>query len=176
MNDASLKAACEQSAATLSRFVGAPVRAVFEGARRVEPNLVVAVLGGAEPEIMGVLVEMTGALRGELFFGFPPASADVLARALTGESVATELGESAVKETTNILASAWISALSRLEALELHPTAPIHARDMTGAIVDEVVTRYADEDDAVSIIETSFSFKEDTVPAMILVFVKGDRS
>jgi chemotaxis protein CheY-P-specific phosphatase CheC len=176
MNESSLKAACEHAAEVLTRFVGAPVAAVFEGARRVEPNMVVAVLGGAEPEIMGVLVEMTGSLRGELFFGFPPASADLLARALTGEGVETEIGESAVKETTNILASSWLSALGRIESLELHPTAPVHARDMTGAIVDEVVTRYVDEDDAVSIVETRFSFKTEMVSAMILVFVKGDRS
>lgn len=117
-------------------------------------------LGGAGQMVAGITLQVLGEARGNLLLVFPRASAQRLLARLLGRDgrglVMDELGISTLKEVGNILASAYLTALSRWLGLTLIPSTPLLAYDMAGAVVDHIVTQLSLDGDCALLMETEF--------------------
>jgi chemotaxis protein CheC len=61
-----------------------------------------------------------------------------------------------MRETGNILTSAFLSAINKLAGLSLIPSVPGYARDMAGSILDLVLIELSRLADTALVVETVF--------------------
>jgi len=118
------------------------------------------IAGGAEAVVAGLSFQILGDARGVILLLFPEESASSLVRLVTGgaggEAPESDLAVSAMKEIGNILASAFLSAIGQLSGLSLIPSVPGYARDMAGAVLDQVLIELSRLADQALVIETVF--------------------
>ena len=127
--------------------------------RRVEDA---AELFGAPDDVAAaVLMHMMGDLTGRTLVLIPDASArilcDILFRRVPGSTV--EFGpmeQSGLKEAGNILASAYLNALSDFMGMMLIPSVPSLVVDLIGAVLTTAYLNFGHERDFVFCVETSF--------------------
>ncbi len=128
------------------------------------------ILGGAENQVVGLLLGINGDINGDIMFLLGVKDAKILVNMLFGRSkddrsnlAFDEMEVSALKEVGNILAGSYISALSTLTSLKLKPTVPELAIDMAGAILSVPAIEFGKVGDTVLFIETEFIEGEDRV-------------
>ena len=127
--------------------------------RRLEevPDLV----GRADEVVAAVLMHMMGDLTGRTLVLFPERSArmlcDILFRRTPGAT--TEFGgmeQSGLKEAGNILASAYMNALSDFMGMMLVPSVPSLVVDLSAAVLTTTYLNFGHDRDFVFCVETSF--------------------
>ncbi len=101
-------------------------------------------VGGAERPVAGVCLSVEGDINGHVAFVFEMEQAQYLIELLTGQTPSAEpmfddLGQSALMEVGNILASAYINALTEMTNLSLRPSPPAFACDMAGAVATGIL-------------------------------------
>jgi len=121
------------------------------------PDLV----GNAGEVIAAVLMHMMGDLTGRTLVVFPEASARTLCDILLRRSPGTtrefgEMEQSGLKEAGNILASAYLNALSDFMGMVLVPSVPSLVVDLSGAVLTTAYLNFGHERDFVFCVETSF--------------------
>lgn len=120
------------------------------------------ILGDAETPVVGLLLQVTGDLSGDIMFVFGLHEAHMLVHLIMGKTETVVLGEfdemeiSALKEIGNILAGSYVSALSALTSLKITTTVPDMAIDMAGAIMSVPAIEFGKSSDTVLFIETVF--------------------
>ena len=117
------------------------------------------VLGGAEEVIAGMLVNVFGDLNAMLLLAFETESAIELVNRILGKQLKEleefdEIDHSALCETGNILAGAYLSALNTLTGLKLNVSTPQIAIDMAGAILSYPAIEFVCNDNKMLFIET----------------------
>ena len=117
------------------------------------------VLGGAEEVIAGMLVNVFGDLNAMLLLAFETESAIGLVNRILGKQLKEfdefdEIDHSALCETGNILAGAYLSALNTLTGLKLNVSTPQIAIDMAGAILSYPAIEFVCNDNKMLFIET----------------------
>ena len=117
------------------------------------------VLGGAEEVIAGMLINVFGDLNAMLLFAFETESAIGLVNRILGKQLKEfdefdEIDHSALCETGNILAGAYLSALNTLTGLKLNVSTPQIAIDMAGAILSYPAIEFVCNDNKMLFIET----------------------
>lgn len=120
------------------------------------------ILGGEEILVVGILLNVTGAISGSMMFILDINAARQLVNILLGDSEITnlefnELELSALKEIGNILTASYLSALAGLTNLRIMPSVPELAIDMAGAILSVPAIEFGKVGDSVLYIETEFS-------------------
>lgn len=120
------------------------------------------ILGGADEQVIGILLSVTGDLTGNIMFILDYKAARVLVNILMGlpaeeDSEFSEMELSALKEIGNILSGSYLSALSTLTNLSIMPSIPDIAIDMAGAILSVPAIEFGKVGDTVLYIETEFS-------------------
>lgn len=122
------------------------------------------ILGGAEMQVIGILLKVTGDLSGNIMFILDLKAAHVLVNILmcnmnfdTDLTEFSEMEFSALKEIGNILAGSYLSALSSLTNLRIMPSVPDIAIDMAGAILSVPAIEFGKTGDTVLYIETEFT-------------------
>jgi chemotaxis protein CheC len=106
------------------------------------------------------MLEIQGKCGGEIFLILPRKSADELVRILSGgcelsdEDVAANR-ISALRETGNILCSAFLNSVAAITDMEVLPSVPSDAEDMAGAIIDIIQIKYAASIDRIYIAESA---------------------
>ncbi len=137
-----------------------------------------AFLGGPEVRVVGIYLKVFGTAPGSILFAMPLESAIGLLKALLPkrfESVNiedgfTEMQESALKEIGNIIAGAYLNALSNVTGLCFIPSIPAIANDMAGAILDSILAVLGTMGDYAVVIETQFkSLKKDIKGTFFLI-------
>jgi chemotaxis protein CheC len=118
-------------------------------------------VGTPDSVVAAVLMHMMGDLTGRAMVLFPRRAAhtlcDLLFRRPLGDTV--ELGEmeqSGLKETGNILASAYMNALSDFMGMMLVPSVPSLVIDLSGAVLTSAQLNFGNERDYAFCVETSF--------------------
>jgi len=118
-------------------------------------------VGDPDSIIAAVLMHMMGDLTGRAMVLFPERSAhtlcDFLFRRPMGST--TELGEmeqSGLKEAGNILASAYLNALSDFMGMMLIPSVPSLVIDLSGAVLTTAQLNFGHDRDYAFCVETSF--------------------
>jgi len=118
-------------------------------------------VGNADEVIAAVLMHMMGDLTGRTLVLFQQSAAralcDILLRrepGTTGEFAVME--QSALKEAGNILASAYLNALSDFMGMMLVPSVPSLAVDLSAAVLTSAYLNFGHARDFVFCVETSF--------------------
>jgi len=118
-------------------------------------------VGRPDEVVAAVLMHMMGDLTGRTLVLFPEGSArtlcDILLRrsaGTTGEFGAME--QSGLKEAGNILASAYMNALSDFMGMMLIPSPPSLAVDMSTAVLTTAYLQFGNDKDFVFCVETDF--------------------
>jgi len=126
-------------------------------------------LGRADEIVAAVLMHMMGDLTGRTLVLFPEGSAknlcDILFRKPTGTT--TEFGvmeQSGLKEAGNILASAYLNALSDFMGMMLVPSVPSLVVDLSAAVLTTAYLNFGHDRDYVFCVETSFRVEGATEP------------
>ncbi|MGI6778691.1 MAG: chemotaxis protein CheC [Acetivibrionales bacterium] len=120
------------------------------------------ILGGAENQVVGILLGVTGDIKGNIMFILGYEAARTLVNILMGrpaedKNELDELGLSALREVGNILAGAYLSSLSTLTNLRIQSSVPALAIDMAGAILSVPAIEFGKVGDTVLYIETQFT-------------------
>jgi chemotaxis protein CheC len=118
-------------------------------------------LGRADEVIAAVLMHMMGDLTGRTLVLFPEPSAkalcDILFRRPPGTTTEfTPMEQSGLKEAGNILASAYMNALSDFMGMMLVPSVPSLVIDLSAAILTTAYLNFGHDRDYVFCVETAF--------------------
>jgi chemotaxis protein CheC len=126
-------------------------------------------LGRADEVVAAVLMHMMGDLTGRTLVLFPEGSArslcDILFRKPPGTTA--EFGpmeQSGLKEAGNILASAYLNALSDFMGMMLVPSVPSLVVDLSAAVLTTAYLNFGHDRDYVFCVETSFRVEGSTEP------------
>lgn len=119
------------------------------------------VLGGAENQIVGILVGVEGDVNGMMMFVLEIESAQNLINLLMQKDIKhfeefTEMDLSALKEIGNIITGAYLSSLASLTNLKIISTIPYIAIDMAGAILSVPAIEFGKIGDKALLIQTDF--------------------
>jgi chemotaxis protein CheC len=122
---------------------------------------VVELIGPADEVIAAVLMHMMGDLTGRTLVLFPEGSARNLCDILLRKPIGTtkELGameQSGIKEAGNILASAYLNALSDFMGMMLVPSVPSLVVDLSAAVLTTAYLNFGHDRDYVFAVETAF--------------------
>lgn len=125
-----------------------------------------------------VVLGVQGICGGQLILAFDDENGRQLAASLLGRDLSTnrewsELEQSAVMETANILASAYLNELTRFSGHKLVPTAPYFVQDFGAAILSQVLATQSLTGDRALICQTRFEFNDQLVNWR-LFFVPGE--
>lgn len=126
------------------------------------------VVGGPDAMVAGVYLRVYGPAPSSILFLLPRDSAFYLVDMLMGREHGSTLemdamDESALMEIGNILAGAYLNALSYFTKLTLLPSIPALAMDMAGAILSVILIQLGQMGDHALVIETEFSDDNDGV-------------
>lgn len=121
------------------------------------------ILGDPEMQVAGILLGMNGDLTGSILFILRVEAAHALVNILMGKQDINEgvqfdeIAVSALKETGNILAGSYLSALSTMLNLNITPSTPELCIDMAGAILSVPAIAFGSWGESVLYIENKFS-------------------
>jgi chemotaxis protein CheC len=126
-------------------------------------------LGPPDEVIAAVLMHMMGDLTGRTLVLFPEPSAKALCDILFRRSPGTTSGftameQSGLKEAGNILASAYMNALSDFMGMMLVPSVPSLVIDLSAAILTTAYLNFGHDRDYVFCVETAFRVAGATEP------------
>jgi chemotaxis protein CheC len=124
-----------------------------------------ATFGDPEDVVAAVLMHVLGDLTGRTLLLMPEANArllcDLLLRRAPGTTTAIgTLEESSLKEAGNILAGAYLNALSDFMGMMLLPSVPSLVVDLSGAVLTTAFLNFGQDRDFVFCVETNFHFTE----------------
>ncbi len=119
-------------------------------------------VGGAESIVAGIFLEVQGDLRADLLLLLPWEETANLLRLLLHQEVDLEGGfsdleASAMDEIGNILANAFLNALSQFAGITLHPSVPARSVDMAAAVLSMCLARLGLIGEQAIVIDTVFT-------------------
>lgn len=126
--------------------------------------------------VAAIYLEFTGDIQGTIMFVLSQDSAKNLLVLLMGYKVNSEEGDvfsefeiSALQEVGNILAGAYLEAVSRFTKLTMKLSVPSFAFDMIGAVLSVPLSEFGYFADKVLFIETDFVYGCDSIKGDFLV-------
>ncbi|MBN2754175.1 MAG: chemotaxis protein CheC [Candidatus Goldbacteria bacterium] len=125
-------------------------------------------LGDSKTLVAGIIMNFLGDVTGKILLLLTRESAlslaDMLLQNPAGTTkVLSEVGNSAIKETGNILAGAYMNALNEFLGLLLLPSVPSLVFDISGAILNSLSEGFEGMSNHILSVETQFSEENDKV-------------
>ncbi len=126
-------------------------------------------VGAPGAVVAAVLMHMMGDLTGRAMVIFPERAAYTLCdflfrRSPGGTGSLGEMEQSGLKEAGNILASAYLNALSDFLGMMLVPSVPSLVIDLSGAVLTSAQLNFGHDRDYAFCVETSFRVEGATEP------------
>ena len=142
----------------------------------VSPSQVSTLCGNPEALVAGVAFDVVGDAAARILLMLPRSCAmelvDLLLRNPAGSTkVLNELGNSTVRETGNIMASAYLNGLSEFLAMLLLPSVPNLVFDLAGAILDISAGGVEKRAGEVIAVENEFSVDGTGIKGNLLIFI-----
>lgn len=112
-----------------------------------------------EKEVIGILVKVLGDIKGSILIEFEKDKAMQIANKLLGNNDMTELNSmstSALCEIGNIVSASYMNSIAKFTGLEISPSVPELADDMSSSILSIVFVESGQYDDYILDIETIF--------------------
>ena len=122
------------AATALSQMLARVVEINVPRALALPPADAAEACGEAESHVAGVVVPIQGDIDGVVLLMIPYEQAESLCE-LLGVEAHTEVGDSALREIGNILATSYLNGLGAMTGLAMDPSPPQLRTDMLGAIV-----------------------------------------
>ena len=148
------------AATALSQLIGETVELRVSRITLTGTDRLSQLFGGTARKVAGIRLQMLGEARGMILLTFPDGSArSLLTRLLGGDRRKRrldELGISTLKEVGNILASAYLTALSGLLGLTLIPSVPSLSYDTAAAVLDPLLGPLPGAEERALVVETEF--------------------
>jgi Chemotaxis protein CheC, inhibitor of MCP methylation len=140
----------------------------------IDVTRMTTILGGPENEVAGILVNMTDDVEGMLLFLLDKEFVCLLISALMDKNIdsfndISEMEMSAIMEMGNILAGAYVSAISMLTNLDIKLSPPQIAVDMVGAILSYPAAQFGEMGDDLLFIEEDFLSGESQIKSHLLI-------
>ena len=131
-------------------------------------------IGGAENIVTGILFGLEMDIDGMMMFVMDCHSAQqVIANILHTDAAEgtdfSEMGLSVLQELGNIIAGAYLSAISSLTNLTIAPTVPYLSVDMAGAILSVPAIEYGKVSDKALLIRSEFGDEKTTVDGYFIL-------
>ncbi|MEE9594997.1 MAG: chemotaxis protein CheC [Candidatus Hydrothermarchaeales archaeon] len=162
----------------LAQMLGKKVFISVPTVSMVEIKDIPEFLGGAETQVVGIHFKILGEAKGSMVLSFNTEQALFLADTLLrAENESTEIDpdrESALKELGNILASAYLTALSTFLGSTLIPSVPAMTHDTAENLVDTVLDEVSKTMKHAVILETEFTLPPQILGGQFLVFFEPD--
>lgn len=132
------------------------------------------VVGSAEKLVVGILVNLRGDIDGMMMFVVDYATAHHLVNCIEGKDIENmdafnEMDFSALKEIGNIIAGAYLSALSTLMNLNIIESIPYMAIDMAGAVLSVPAIAFGELGDKALLIQSKFDQAENNVSGYFIL-------
>ncbi len=148
------EAGARNAATALSQILGRPLRLAVPWARVLPLEKVKEMAGGASRVVCALSLKVYGEARGNLLVVFRREQLPILLDLVVPRAHASPTGagdghtlndmeRSALMEIGNILACAYLNALSHLLGVSLLPSIPGLAVDMVGAVTDHLLIELA---------------------------------
>ena len=153
------------AATAISKMMGGQINIEVPIIKFLDFNELSEIIGGAENEVIGILVTLSEDIDGMMMFVMDTHSATVVVNNLLQrdeEEDITECNEmiqSALAEFGNIIAGSYLAAISKLTGLTCSPSVPALSLDMAGAILSVPAIEFGKVSDKVLLIQSVFSYK-----------------
>ncbi len=147
----------------LSKWFKHGVRLTCNGFEHVPITGLVETISDADAAVAAIHLPLTGDINGDILLVIPEKVAlslvDVLIGAPDGTSTQfTELEQSCLAETGNIVASAFANSLASWLNLDLTPMSPCFTHDLAAAAIEPVLVAQAAFSDDALVTKTEFEF------------------
>lgn len=150
------------AASALAQFLNRKIDMAVPSASILDFNAIPSLIGGRDKQVMGIFLKVMGEISGRFLLLIPAnTSLKLLHTLIPGCEIDSplkmgELESSCMREVGNILAGAFLNALSVLTQTPMLNSLPSMTFDMAGAMIDSVVADMTAVSDKVLMIETSF--------------------
>jgi chemotaxis protein CheC len=145
----------------MSRWTGGLITLSLDEVRELPLDQAASELNLGDELLTMVVLVLEGSLGGQLILTFDEVNARRLAaallhRPLNDSAEWSELEQSALTETGNILGCAYVNALTRVIASELVPSPPYFLQDFGASVLQQSLMSQAEVSDEVLICRTCF--------------------
>ncbi len=146
----------------LSQLINTKIDMTVPKVELLDFSSLAEVVGSAEKLVVGILLNLSGDIDGMMMFMVEHSAARQIVNRLTGKELDyqgafTEIDLSALKEIGNIIAGAYLSALSSLTNLKIVESIPYMSIDMAGAILSVPAIAFGELGDKALLIESQFN-------------------
>lgn len=122
-------------------------------------------LGGPQTVKVGILIEISGDMKGIFMFLLNEAFTAQLLQELLGDAAGDirnpdELSTSAICEIGNIMCCSYINAISLMTGMQIHVSVPSTCIDMAGSLLSVPMIHFAKLGDELLFIENCFRIDE----------------
>lgn len=167
------------AATSLAQMLMRPVNIRVPSINILDYDEVVAKLGGPENMVVGMLFALQDDVTGMMMFLLQKDFAHMVLNALLGQSLNSfseidEMGISAMKEIGNIMAAAYVNAISQLTNMKINISVPDISIDMAGAILSVPAIYFANISDKIIYIEDQFESENVKADSQILLIPEVD--
>lgn len=150
------------AATAISKLLGGRVDIKVPDIRFLQFSELPEIIGGAENEVIGILVSLENDIDGMMMFVMDKPSASVIVNRILNrdnEELGQEMSEmeiSVLSEFGNIILGSYLSAISRLTGMVVSPSVPALSNDMAGAILSVPAIEFGKMSDRVLLIQSEF--------------------
>lgn len=168
------------AASALAQFLNRKIDMDVPNASIMDLNEIPNLVGGPNHTILGIFLKIMGEISGRFLLMIPEnTSIKMLKSLIPGCEIKslTQIGEmesSCMKEIGNILAGAFLNALSVLTQTPMLNSLPSINFDYAGAMIDNVVADMSAVSDKVLMLETSFIEEEEDMRIHIFILPAPD--
>jgi len=173
------KLAAVNTSEALSKLIDRVVSIEFSSAevKKVE-NL--SPIINPEEITAGIYLPITGDIKGAALLIFPKETAFTLCDLLVKREPGTtrklsELDISALKEVGNILSGNYLAVLSNMMKIKIIEHIPSFSFDMFGAIISQIITKFAQKVEEALVVEIEFIFKPTILKGYLLMLFEIEK-
>lgn len=159
----------------LSQLINSKIDMTVPKVELLDFSALADVVGSAEKLVVGILLNITGDVNGMMMFMVDNEAAHHMVNRLVGKEDSgnmeafDDMELSALKEIGNIIAGAYLSALSSLTSLKIIESVPYMAIDMAGAILSVPAIAFGALGDKALLIESEFNQTEYSVNGFFIL-------
>lgn len=162
------------AATSLSSMLQCPVNITVPVVKILSFQEVTDALGGPEHTVIGLLLTLNGDVTGMIMFLMQESFAKMILQNLLGIDIADftdldDMGNSALREISNIMAASYVNAVSQMTNLRIIVSVPDMCVDMAGAILSVPAIYFANISDKMIFIEDRFETVDEQAASYVLL-------
>ena len=168
------------AASALAQFLNRKIDMSVPNASIMDLNDIPKIVGGPNTPLLGIFLKIMGEISGRFLLLIPEStSIKILKTLMPGCEVTTlikmgEMESSCMREIGNILAGAFLNALSVITQTPMLNSLPSLNFDYAGAMIDNVVADMTAVSDKVLMMETSFIEEQEDMKIHIFILPAPD--